>query len=231
VPGSLVGVRFVDRSGGPVPDMNTPATGPGDAFDPDAVRAARQVSEVSIAWTLVVSSLAIASGIASGSSALVAFGAVGYVDLVGSVALVHHFRHALRTDALSDHFEARAHRIVTFGLLGIGLATVVISSVRLVGGHHPKTSTAGIVLAAISIVGLGLLSTRKVQVAPRVPSAALRSDGLLSAVGAAQAGVVLVGTGASSALSWHWADDTAAIVVGLVAIVIAARTGRGQGES
>jgi len=209
-----------------VPDKDVPENTPasGDAFDPPAARAGRRVSEISIAWTLVASSLAIALGIASGSSALVAFGAVGYVDLVGSVALVHHFRHALRTDGLSDHFEQRAHRIVTFGLLGIGLATVVISSVRRFGGHHPETSTAGIVLAAVSLVGLGALATRKVQVAPRIPSAALRSDGRLSGIGAAQAGVVLVGTGAARAFEWNWADDTAAIVVGLVAIVIAVLT-------
>jgi hypothetical protein len=87
-----------------------------DPFDPGATRAGSRVSEISIAWTLVGSCLAIAFGVRSESAALIAFGAVGLVDLVGSVALVHHFRHALRTDALSDHFEQRAHRIVIFGL-------------------------------------------------------------------------------------------------------------------
>lgn len=193
-------------------------------FEPAVVGSARRVSEASIAWTLVASTIAVGLGLASGSSALVAFGFVGYVDLVGSVALVHHFRHAQRTEELSDQFEQRAHRIVTFGLLAIGLATVAISAVRLAGSHNAKTSTAGIVLAAISLVGLTFLATRKVRVARDVPSAALRSDGHLSGVGAAQAAVVLLGTLVGAAFSWHWADNIAAIVVGAVAVGIAVVT-------
>ena len=202
-----------------MPDPATP-------FDPSASRSARRISEISIAWTFVGSSLAIAFGIASGSAALVAFGLVGFVDLVGSVALVHHFRHALRTDELSDHFEQRAHRIVTVGLLSVGCVTVVVSVVRLAIGHYPKTSTAEIVIASVSLVGLTVLSAGKVRIARRVPSAALRSDGYLSGIGAAQALVVLGGTAAARLLSWHWADDAAALVVGLVAITIAVQTGR-----
>src|SRR4051812_41152408 len=194
------------------------------SFDPEVVRAARRVSEVSIAWTMVGSSIAVALGIAAGSSALVAFGLVGYVDLIGSIALVHHFRHALQSDELSDRFERRAHLIVTVGLLVIGFATVAISIIRLASDHRPKTSAAGIILAGVSLVGLSVLATVKVRIAQRVPSAALRSDGYLSGVGAAQAAVVLVGTGADEILSWHWADDAAAVVVGAVAVGIAVVT-------
>jgi divalent metal cation (Fe/Co/Zn/Cd) transporter len=185
---------------------------------------------VSIAWTLVASTLAIGLGIGSGSSALVAFGCVGYVDLAGSVALVHHFRHALRTEALSDRFERRAHRIVTFGLLVIGVAAVVISAIRLATGHHPSTSDAGIAVAAASLVVLAVLAVLKVRIASRVPSPALRSDGFLSGIGAAQAGVVLLGTEASSALAWDWADSVAAMVVGAIAVAIALSTIAGGPE-
>src|SRR3954452_19301961 len=150
------------------------------AFEPEVVRAARRISEASIAWTLVGSSIAVALGIAAGSSALVAFGLVGYVDLVGSVALVHHFHHALRSDELSDRFERRAHLIVTIGLLLIGLATVVISVMRLASDHRPESSVAGMVLAGVSLVGLSFLAVVKVRIARAVPSAALRSDGHLS---------------------------------------------------
>jgi divalent metal cation (Fe/Co/Zn/Cd) transporter len=198
------------------------------AFEPSQVRAARRVSEVSIAWTLVASTLSIALGIASGSSALVAFGCVGYVDLAGSVALVHHFRHALRTDALSDRFERRAHRIVTFGLLAIGLAAILVGVIRLASGHRPSTSDAGMAIAAASLVVLAVLAVLKVRLGKQVPSAALRSDGFLSGIGAAQAAVVLLGAEAASALSWQWADDGAAIVVGAVAVGIAVTTIAGE---
>jgi divalent metal cation (Fe/Co/Zn/Cd) transporter len=198
------------------------------SFEPTHVTAARRVSEVSIAWTLVASTLAIALGLASGSSALVAFGFVGYVDLAGSVALVHHFRHALRTDALSDRFERRAHRIVTLGLLAIGIAAIAVSAIRLASGHRASTSDAGIGIAAASLVVLAVLAVLKVRLGNRVPSAALRSDGFLSGIGATQAGVVLLGAMAADVLAWHWADDVAAIVVGAVAIGIAVTTMAGK---
>jgi divalent metal cation (Fe/Co/Zn/Cd) transporter len=194
------------------------------SFEPSHVTAARRVSEVSIAWTLVASTLSIGLGISSGSSALVAFGCVGYVDLAGSVALVHHFRHALRTDALSDRFERRAHRIVIAGLLVIGIAAIVVGAMRLASGHRPSTSNAGIGIAAASLVVLAVLAVLKVRIGKVVPSAALRSDGHLSGIGAAQAAVVLVGAEATSVLSWNWADDAAAIVVGAVAVGIAVST-------
>jgi len=64
-----------------VPDQSDPSFEP--SFEPAAVHSARRVSEASIVWTLVASTVAVVLGLASGSSALVAFGCVGYVDLVG----------------------------------------------------------------------------------------------------------------------------------------------------
>jgi divalent metal cation (Fe/Co/Zn/Cd) transporter len=196
-----------------------------DPIDPATTRAGRRISAISIAWTLVGSSFAISFGVRSGSAALVAFGLVGFVDLVGSVALVHHFRHALRTDALSDHFEQRAHRIVTVGLLAIGSVTIVGSAARLAIGNVPETTRADILIASVSLVGLTVLAIGKIRIARAIPSAALRADGFLSGIGATQALVVLAGIVAERLLSSHWADDTAALVVGLVAVAIAVRAG------
>src|SRR5258708_2216692 len=120
----------------------------------DDLHRARRVSELSIAWSIVASTGAVVIGVASRSAALVAFGAVGYVDMVGSIALVHHFRHAQRTDAFSDHFEQRAHRIVTVGLFSVGVAAVGVSGVRLIAGQTSDTPVAGVVLAALSAVVL-----------------------------------------------------------------------------
>src|SRR5262245_7685183 len=76
-----------------------------DAMAPEHLRAGLRVSTASICWTVVTSAAAVALGLAKGSVVLVAFGAVGTLDVVGSVALVAHFRHALRHDAISDRYE------------------------------------------------------------------------------------------------------------------------------
>ncbi len=186
------------------------------------VRAARRASELSVAWTLTAGVTAISLGLASRSAALVAFGAIGLVDAVGSIALVHHFRHGLRHEELSDRFERRAHRIVVSGLCSVGGATVVVSAVRLASGASADAFAAGVVLAVISVVALACLSWRKRRLGTRIPSAALLADSDLSAIGATQAAMTLLGIAASSWLGWHWADALAAIAVGLVAVMLAA---------
>jgi divalent metal cation (Fe/Co/Zn/Cd) transporter len=192
-----------------------------DTFDTDSARAATHVSEVSVVWTVVASAIAIAVGVVSGSAVLTAFGAIGIVDAVGSIALVHHFRHALRTEALSDRFERRAHYIVIGGLGIIGLATIVASAARLITDASAEASNAGTVVAAVSLVALVGLSARKQRVARRVGSRALLADGHLSAVGALQAAVALAGLVAAEWLGWQWADAVAAIAVGVVALTLA----------
>jgi divalent metal cation (Fe/Co/Zn/Cd) transporter len=179
--------------------------------------AARRVSVASVAWTVCASTLAIAVGITSESAVLVVFGAVGYVDALGSIALAHHFDVGVRHDALEDRFERRAHLIVNVGLVTVGATAVVVSAVRLVIRAHGDASILGAAVAAVSLVALTMLSARKLWLARRVPSAALHSDGLLSMIGAGQAAVALAGVAATRWFGWHWADALAALAVGCVA--------------
>ena len=191
-----------------------------------SVRAAWLVSLVSVAWTSVVGALAVVLGLRDGSAVLIAVGAIGYVDLLGSLALAYHFRHALRHEELSHRLERLAHRTVLLGLLVVGLATIVLSALRLLLGSSGGMSSAGIVLAASSLAVLSVLSWRKVRIADRVGSRALRSDGQLSAIGALQAAVALAGIAAVAAAGWHWADPVAAIAVGCIAVAVAINTWR-----
>lgn len=185
------------------------------------VRSAWLVSLQSVVWTVAASSIAIALGITGASAVLVAFGAIGFVDALGSIALVYHFRHALRHDELSERLENIAHRVVVIGLFVVGAGAVITGIVRLIAGSTGGSSSAGTVLAAISLVVLTGLSARKQRLARRVGSDALLADGRLSGVGAMQAGVTLFGTAAARWFHWDWADALAASLVGLVAIGVA----------
>jgi divalent metal cation (Fe/Co/Zn/Cd) transporter len=199
-----------------------------DGMHRPSVQAALRVSVASIAWTACASAASIAVGVHSGTAVLVAFGAIGVVDAVGSVALAHHFRHGLRADELSSNLERIAHHVVLFGLLFVGLGAVVGGGVLLTADHGGEGSVVGVVLAGASLVALVGLSARKQQVARRVGSAALRSDGHLSAIGALQAAVTLAGTAAARALGWTWADAVATAVIGCVAVALAIITWRGD---
>jgi divalent metal cation (Fe/Co/Zn/Cd) transporter len=193
---------------------------------PEHLRAGVRVSTVSICWTVVSSAMSVALGVAAGSLVLVAFGLVGILDLVGSVALVVHFRHALRHDAFSERHERLALRIVTVGLLVVGALTAAESVRRLIAQERSDPVPVGVVLAAMSAVALGALFVGKRRIAGRIPSPALLADGWLSATGCLLAVVTVGGTGLTSAFGWWWADALAALGIACVAMVMAVVMGR-----
>ncbi|MBV9284574.1 MAG: cation transporter [Acidimicrobiia bacterium] len=119
-----------------------------------------------------------------------------------------------------------AHRIVTVGLVVVGAAAVIGGLLRLLLGGTAESSVAGTVIAGSSVVMLSGLSRRKVVLARDVGSPALRSDGHLSAVGAAQAVVTLLGT-VTTLIGWPWADPAAAIAVGVFAMNVGVQSWRG----
>ena len=190
------------------------------------VTSAFRVSVLSMTWTLISSVLAVVIGLRTHTSVLVAFGAVGTVDAIGSAALAYHFLYALRHGQLSERLESLSHRIVLSGLLLVGSASVVAGVTRLILPSARGSSDAGVILASISFVVLLVLSRRKVRVARRIDSEALRSDGHLSAVGAVLAGVTLVGAGLERWFGWNWSDAVATIVLGAVAVWLAIATWR-----
>jgi divalent metal cation (Fe/Co/Zn/Cd) transporter len=222
VPGSLVGRRL----GGVTPMPRSFVSLPAWATHRDLVHAALLVSLQSVAWSAIASSGTIALGLANHTIALVALGAVGIVDGLGSAALVYHFHHARRHERLSERIERAAHNVVIIGLLAVGVAAVVVSVMRLATGKEGGSSALGTVLAAVSFVCLLFLSRRKRVVAQRLPSVALLSDSHLSAIGATQALVALLGAAAAHWLGLGWADAAAALLVGCVAIGLALSTWR-----
>jgi divalent metal cation (Fe/Co/Zn/Cd) transporter len=192
------------------------------------VRAAFGVSFASVVWTLISGVAAVIIGIHTHTTVLVAFGAVGAVDAVGSVALCYHFAHGLRHDQLSNRLEVAAHRVVLVGLASVGSAALVVGIIRLVNAQPSRSSNAGVALAAASLVVLAFLSARKQQVARRIASNALRSDGHLSAFGAALAAVTLVSIILDHRRGWQWVDATSTIVIGAGAASLAIVTWRAE---
>jgi divalent metal cation (Fe/Co/Zn/Cd) transporter len=197
-----------------------------EAIAPEDLRAGVRVSAASIGWTVASSATAIAIGIGARSVVLVAFGVVGVLDVVGSMTLVAHFKRGLRHDALSVRHERLALRVVTIGLLVVGAMTAAESTRRLVVRETSHPVPAGVVVAAMSVVILGLLSVGKRRIGDRIPSRALVADGWLSATGCLLAIVTVAGTGLTSAYHLWWADAVAALGVACAAMAVAVVTGR-----
>jgi hypothetical protein len=204
------------------------ATNPSEGFHRPHVNSALRISLQSVVWTVLASIASVVLGIQSRTAVLIAFGAIGIVDAVGSIALAYHFHHGLRHDELSEELERLAHRVVLVGLFSVGCAAIIGGLARLTIDHASAGSNAGVALAAASLVALVALSARKQQVARRVSSNALLSDAHLSAIGAMQAAVTLAGTATTRWLGWHWADAVATSLVGCVAVALAISTWRAE---
>ena len=189
------------------------------------LRSGVRVSALSIAWTLVASTVSVVIGARSANLVLIAFGCTGLLDAAGSVALVVHFRHALKHETFSERHERVAFLIVTGGLVLVALTIVVESVSRLLTQTHGAETAAGIGVAAASVIVLAVLSRRKIALGRAIPSQALFADGLLSATGAVLAVVTVLGT-LLSALGWWWADPVAALVVAVGALGMAVMLAR-----
>jgi len=183
-----------------------------------AVRSGLRVSLISIAWTVLASSAAIAAGIAGHSLVVIVFGLTGFVDAAGSLTLVFHFRHTLKHEAVSAAREALSLHVVSGGLVAIGVFTVVESSRRLIVGARPHGSAYGAAIAAASFFALGVLALWKRSVARRVHSRALGADGLLSTIGAGLAFIAVVGTTLAGRRHLSWIDPASSLVLALIAV-------------
>jgi len=185
----------------------------------DLLRSGLRVSAAGAAWTLAASLSAILIGLSGKSLALVVFCVVGILDCAGSVTLVAHFKVA-RSGGTAEHLERIALRVITLGLIAVGLASAIVSVHHLLDHDTTTSSLPSVILATVSLVVLSVLSLRKRHVAIRLPSHALRADSHLSALGALLAAVTLGGTAASRSLDWWWADPAAALIIACVAIAL-----------
>jgi divalent metal cation (Fe/Co/Zn/Cd) transporter len=186
-----------------------------------------RLSILSILGTVISSTAAITVGVVDGSLVLIAFGATGLLDAVGSATLIVHFRHALHHEAFSEAHERVALRVVTIGLVVVGVSTASESVRRLITRPTVHASAAGVVLAAASVFVLAALSQRKRATGRLIPSLALVADGWLSGVGALLALTTVVGTGLDLLFGWWWADPVAALAVGAGAVIAAVAMSRG----
>ncbi|MDQ1747229.1 MAG: hypothetical protein QOD07_1492 [Frankiaceae bacterium] len=183
-----------------------------------AVRAALTISWVSIAWSACGGAASIGSGLLAGSLSLVGSGASVFIDLASSAVLVWRFR---RHDE-SPGAERVAHVVAATALLALSAGLAVASVVRLATGAAPDASAASFAVACASAVVLPAIAVRKYQVAPRVPSPALRVDAHITVVGAATALLALAGLGLTEA-GVGSADAVAAMVIAAGAGALGAR--------
>jgi divalent metal cation (Fe/Co/Zn/Cd) transporter len=196
--------------------IELPAARAFHAADRDAlVRRARLLARLGLAWHGVEAAIAIGSGVAAGSIALVGFGADSLIESVAGVIVL--WRFAGRREH-SDAAERRAQQLIGASFLVLA-AYIAVEAVRtLLGGGHPEVSWVGIGLASVTLATMPPLALAKTRVGDALGSAATRAEGRQNLLCAYLSAALLAGLGANALLGWWWADPASALVIAGVAV-------------
>jgi divalent metal cation (Fe/Co/Zn/Cd) transporter len=180
------------------------------------LRWALWLSTLSIAWSGIAGSIAVAVAMVSGSLSLLGFGVDAVIDASASAALIWRFLVESREPVRAARVERMAERIVGFALIALALYLVVGSLRSIAAQAHPEGSALSVILLLASAVVLPPLAIAKYRVAALLRSGALRADSVLTAVAALLAVISLASLAATDVFGFWWADAAAALVVGLV---------------
>jgi len=180
-------------------------------------RRAQVLAGMSVAYNAVEAVVAIGVGAAASSIALVGFGLDSIVEMSSGLVILWQFRHPA-----PETRERRALRLIALSFFALA-GYVTFESVRsLIGGDTAQPSTAGIVIAAASLMIMPLLSWAQRRTGRALGSTTVVADSKQTLLCTYLSAVLLVGLVLNSTMGWWWADP----LVGLVVAGLAVREGR-----
>ena len=183
------------------------------------IRQAFRLEWITIAWMTVEGAVAIAAGIAAHSITLLAFGIDSVIELASAGVLIWRLTVELRRGhAFSEDAERTASRIG--GALLFALAAYVVAGAAwaLWTRAGQAFSPAGLAVTVAAIPIMAVLARRKLAIAERLGSRALRADAVESITCGWLSFVAVLGLLAQLALGAWWID--AATSVAIVAFLI-----------
>jgi divalent metal cation (Fe/Co/Zn/Cd) transporter len=176
-------------------------------------RRIRLLVAATIAYNVVEAVVAIGAGTAAGSTALIGFGLDSVIEVSSAAAVAWQF-----AGRDPEAREKTALRIIASSFFALA-AYVIAESVRaLLGGGEASHSTAGIVLAAVSLAVMPGLSYAQRRAGRELGSRTAVADSKQTLLCTYLSAVLLVGLGLNSLFGWTWADPVAALVIAAVAV-------------
>jgi divalent metal cation (Fe/Co/Zn/Cd) transporter len=198
--------------------MVTPSI-PLDRFS--ALRRARRLEYITVAWNSIEALAALLAGILAGSVALVGFGLDSVIETVSGGAVLWRLHHTNDAVQRREYSERMALRVVGVSFVLLALYVLVDSAVALFNHEVPERSWFGIGVALASIIAMPLLARAKRRAAVTLSSNALHADSRQTDICAYLSAILIVGLALNAFLGWWWADP----VAGLIMVPIIAREG------
>ena len=168
-----------------------------------------------LAYNVVEAAIALASGAAADSIALVGFGLDSGIEVAAAAVLL--WRLALEARGTDgdelERAERRVHRFVGATFLALAVYVTGQAGWTLWSQDEPRESLVGIVLAVASLAIMPLVSWGKLRAAREIGSAALRAEAKETLACSYLSFALLLGLLANAAAGWWWADPVAALAM------------------
>ena len=165
---------------------------------------------LTIAWNIIEGVVAVASGVVSGSIALVGFGVDSFIETSSGGILLWRLR-AERRGEDGEKLERTALKLVGVSFLLLAAYVAIDSIKSLIERGAPERSLAGIVIAVLSLIVMPWLAHTKRKTAERLRSAALHADSRQTSLCMYLSAILLGGLLLNALLGWWWADPIAAL--------------------
>lgn len=186
-------------------------------------RRVRLLTSATITYNIVEAVVAISAGAAASSAALIGFGLDSLIEVSSAASVWWQF-----SGSDPEARERTALRIIAASFFALA-GYVTVESIRsLVGGQTAESSTAGIVLAAVSLVVMPLLSLAQRRAGRELGSASAVADSSQTLLCTYLSGVLLVGLLLNAWFGWSWADPVVALVIAAVAVKEGRTAWRGE---
>ncbi len=178
------------------------------------IREAFRLEWLTIGWMTVEAVVAIAAGVTTGSLVLTAFGLDSVIELASAGVLVWRLSVELRH---GQRFSERAERIasrVGSGLLFLLAAYVTAAATwQLWRGNGEEFSWPGFIVALIAIPAMRYLAHRKIAIAGKIGSWALRADAMEAVTCGWLSLVVIVSLAAQWLVGAWWIDGVGSLAI------------------
>ncbi|WP_372505964.1 cation transporter [Actinomadura madurae] len=189
-------------------------------------RRVRWLVAATITYNVAEAVVAIIAGSVASSGALVAFGLDSVIEVASAAAVAWQF--SARTPDRIERRERRALRIIAVSFFALA-GYVAVDAVRtLTGSGEAGHSTAGLVLAALSLAIMPGLSYAQRRTGRELGSASAVADSKQTLLCTNLSAVLLAGLTVNSLFGWAWADPIAALVIAAAAVREGRQSWRGD---
>jgi divalent metal cation (Fe/Co/Zn/Cd) transporter len=177
----------------------------------NTLRVGQALLVVTVLYNVVEGVIAIVSGVAAGSLALIAFGADSYLEVAAASVVL--WRLSIDDEERGERAEQRAMRFIGFTFLVLAAAIVYQATFALATGNGAEESLVGIVLAIVSVAAMPLLALWKLRIAAEGGIGVLAAEAKETLACSYLSLTLLTGLVATALLGWWWLDAVTALLL------------------